>query len=164
MIEDVATEELARLGHDSDDPGILLTLTAGGNDLLDALASGGQLEREARRIERRYSDLVATVREELPEATLVLTTVYDPTDGTGRLPGLDSGKPLPLEYLDRFNDTLRALADEDGLIRVADVHRHFLGHGATASEGERWYWRRNPIEPNARGASEIRRMWLAAVS
>jgi lysophospholipase L1-like esterase len=164
MIDDVATEELARLGHDSDDPGILLTLTAGGNDLLDALASGGQLEREARRIERRYSDLVATVREELPEATLVLTTVYDPTDGTGRLPGLDSGKPLPLEYLDRFNDTLRALADEDGLIRVADVHRHFLGHGATASEGERWYWRRNPIEPNARGASEIRRMWLAAVS
>jgi lysophospholipase L1-like esterase len=164
MIDDVATEELARLGHDSDDPGILLTLTAGGNDLLDALASGGQLDREARRIERRYSDLVATVREELPEATLVLTTVYDPTDGTGRLPGLESGKPLPLEYLDHFNDTVRALTDGDGRIHVADVHRHFLGHGATASEGERWYWRRNPIEPNARGASEIRRMWLAAVS
>jgi lysophospholipase L1-like esterase len=164
MIDDVATEELARLGHDSDDPGILLTLTAGGNDLLDALASGGPLDREARRIERRYSDLVATVREELPGATLVLTTVYDPTDGTGRLPGLESGKPLPLEYLDRFNDTVRALADGDGRIHVADVHRHFLGHGVTASEGERWYWRRNSIEPNARGASEIRRMWLAAVS
>ena len=164
MIDDVATEELARLGHDSDDPGILLTLTAGGNDLLDALASGRQLEREARRIERRYGELVATVREELPEATLVLTTVYDPTDGTGRLPGLESGKPLPLEYLDRFNDTVRALADEDGRILVADVHRHFLGHGVKAAEGERWYWRRNSIEPNARGASEIRRVWLAAVS
>ena len=164
MIDDVATEELARLGHDSVDPGILLTLTAGGNDLLDALASGRQLEREARRIERRYGDLVATVREELPEATLVLTTVYDPTDGTGRLPGPQSGMPLPLEYLDHFNDTVRALADQDGRIHVADVHRHFLGHGTTASEGERWYWRRNPIEPNARGASEIRRLWLTAVS
>src|SRR5512133_1313968 len=43
MIDDVATEELARLGRDSDDPGILLTLTAGGNDLLDALAAGQPL-------------------------------------------------------------------------------------------------------------------------
>src|SRR5918992_1561901 len=32
MIEDVATEELARLGHDSKDPAILVTLTIGGND------------------------------------------------------------------------------------------------------------------------------------
>ena len=46
MIDDVATEELARLGHDSDDPGILLTVTAGGNDLLDALAAGQPLDRE----------------------------------------------------------------------------------------------------------------------
>ena len=42
-----------------------------------------------------------------------------------------------------------------------DVHRHFLGRGVTAAEGDRWYWRRNLIEPNARGASEIRRVWWA---
>src|SRR6185312_9883930 len=29
MIDDVATEELARVGHDSEDPGILITLTDG---------------------------------------------------------------------------------------------------------------------------------------
>src|SRR5512133_3117071 len=58
MIDGVATEELARLGHDLDDPGILLTLTAGGNDLLDALAAGQPLDREVRRIERRYTDLI----------------------------------------------------------------------------------------------------------
>jgi lysophospholipase L1-like esterase len=160
MIDDVATEELARLGHDSDDPGILLTLTAGGNDLLDALAAGQPLDREVSRIERRYTDLVATVLEELPAATLVLTTVYDPTDGTGRLPGLESGGPLPLEYLDRFNQTVRDLARESDRVLLADVHRRFLGHGITAPERDRWYWRRNPIEPNARGASEIRRVWL----
>ena len=160
MIDDVATEELARLGHDSDDPGILLTLTAGGNDLLDALAAGQPLDREVRRIERRYTDLVATVLEELPAATLVLTTVYDPTDGTGRLPGLEAAGPLPLEYLDRFNQTMRDLAQESDRILLADVHQRFLGHGVTAPERDRWYWRRNPIEPNARGASEIRRVWL----
>ena len=163
MIDDVATEELARLGHDSDDPGILLTLTAGGNDLLDALGSGRPLERAVRQIERQYTDLVATVREELPGATLVLTTVYDPTDGTGRLPGLESLGRLPLEHLDRFNERVRELAREDDHTLLADVHRHFLGHGVKAPDGDRWYWRRNLIEPNARGASEIRRVWLEAV-
>lgn len=162
MIDDVATEELSRLGRDSDDPGILLTLTAGGNDLLDALASRQPLDREVRRIERRYTDLIATVLEELTAATLVLTTVYDPTDGTGRLPGLESGR-LPVEYLDRFNQRVRVLARESGRILLADVHRHFVGHGANAPEGDRWYWRRSPIEPNARGASEIRRVWLETV-
>jgi lysophospholipase L1-like esterase len=160
MIDDVATEELARLGQDSDDPGILLTLTAGGNDLLDALAAGQRLDREVRRIERRYTELVETVLEELPAATLVLTTVYDPTDGTGRLPGLESAGPLPLEYLDRFNQTVRDLARASDSVLLADVHRRFLGHGVTAPERDRWYWRQNPIEPNARGASEIRRVWL----
>jgi hypothetical protein len=46
---------------------------------------------------------------------------------------------------------------------LADVHRHFLGHGVTAPEDQRWYWRRNLIEPNARGASEIRRVWWEAL-
>jgi lysophospholipase L1-like esterase len=164
MIDDVATEELARLGRDSHDPGILLTLTAGGNDLLDALAAEQQLDREVRRIEQRYTDLVATVREELPAATLVLTTVYDPTDGTGRLPGLESPGRLPLDYLDSFNQRVRNLAGESDRILLADVHRRFLGHGMTAPERDRWYWRRNPIEPNARGASEIRRVWLETMA
>jgi lysophospholipase L1-like esterase len=159
MIDDVATEELARLGRDSDDPDILLTLTAGGNDLLDALAAGRGLESAVSLAARRYTDLVETVREELPRATLVLTTVYDPTDGTGRLPGLEGYGPLPLEHLDRFNDRIRELSRAMPGVLLADVHRHLLGHGMTAAEPDRWYWRRNPIEPGARGASEIRRVW-----
>ena len=163
MIDDVATEELARLGRDSRDPGILITLTAGGNDLLDALAAGERLDRAVTRIVRRYTDLVETVRDELLRATLVLTTVYDPTDGTGRLPGLDAYGRLPLEHLDRFNNHVRQMAGATPRAVLADVHRHFLGHGVTAPEPERWYWRRNLIEPSARGASEIRRVWWEAL-
>jgi lysophospholipase L1-like esterase len=163
MIDDVATEELARLGRDSRDPGILITLTAGGNDLLDALAAGERLDKAVTRIVRRYTDLVDTVRDELLRATLVLTTVYDPTDGTGRLPGLDAYGRLPLEHLDRFNDHVRDMARATPRAVLADVHRHFLGHGVTAPELERWYWRRNLIEPSARGASEIRRVWWEAL-
>jgi hypothetical protein len=112
---------------------------------------------------RRYTDLVETVREELPRATLVLATVYDPTDGTGRLPGLEAYGRLPLEHLDRFNEQIRELSRAMPGVVLADVARHFLGHGVSAPELERWYWRRNLIEPNARGASEIRRVWWQAV-
>jgi lysophospholipase L1-like esterase len=163
MIDDVATEELARLGRDARDPGILITLTAGGNDLLDALAASEGLDKAVTRIVRRYTDLVDTVRDELLRATLVLTTVYDPTDGTGRLPGLDTYGRLPLEHLDRFNDHVRDMAGATPGAVLADVHRHFLGHGVTAPEPERWYWRQNLIEPSARGASEIRRVWWEAL-
>jgi len=158
MIDDVTTEELARLGRDSADPGLLLTLTAGGNDLLDALAAGRRLDKAVGELARRYTDLVESIREEVPQATLVLTTVYDPTDGTGMLPGLEHYGQLPLEYLDEFNRHVRATASGMGAA-LADVHRRFLGHGVEAPERERWYWRRNLIEPNARGASEIRRVW-----
>jgi lysophospholipase L1-like esterase len=163
MIDDVATEELARLGRDYEDPDILLTLTAGGNDLLDALAAGRRLESAARLIARRYTELVETIREELPHATLVLTTVYDPTDGTGRLPGLEAYGRLPLEYLDRFNDQVRENTLGMHRVVLAEVQRHFFGHGVTAPEQERWYWRHNLIEPNAWGASEIRRVWWEAL-
>ena len=163
MIDDVATEELARLGRDARDPGILITLTAGGNDLLDALAASDGLDKAVTRIVRRYTDLVDTVRDELLRATLVLTTVYDPTDGTGRLPALDAYGRLPLEHLDRFNDHVRDMAGATPGALLADVHRHFLGHGVTAPEPERWYWRQNLIEPSARGASEIRRVWWEAL-
>jgi lysophospholipase L1-like esterase len=163
MIDDVATEELARLGHDHDEPDILLTLNAGGNDLLDALTAGRRLETVVTRIMRRYSDLVDTVREELPHATLVLTTVYDPTDGTGILPALADRGRLPLDQLDRFNDLVRKTAQHDDGLVLADVHQHFMGHGQKAPDRERWYWKRNPIEPSARGASEIRRVWWQAL-
>ena len=159
MIDDVATEELARIGRDSSDPDILITLTAGGNDLLDALAAGRGLANAVGLATRRFVDLVETIREELPRATLILTTVYDPSDGTGRLPGLEGYGRLPLEQLERFNEVVRRTADSLPHTLLADVHRHFLGHGVAAPERERWYWSRNLIEPNARGASEIRRVW-----
>ena len=164
MIDDVTTEELSRLGHDSSDPGFLLTLSAGGNDLLDALTTGRQLDKAVRKIRQRYAELVETIRDELPRATLVLTTVYDPTDGTGGLPGMEGVGSLPVEYLDEFNEHVRETAASMTGTVVADVHRHFLGHGVTARESDRWYWRRSMIEPNARGASEIRRVWWEALS
>jgi hypothetical protein len=101
--------------------------------------------------------------EHFPSATLILTTVYDPTDGTGDLPGVSEVVgPLPMDLLETFNDTVRDLARDTPGARLAEAQRHFLGHGLTAPAADRWYWDRNPIEPAARGA-RIRRLWLGAL-
>jgi hypothetical protein len=139
---------------------MLFTLTAGGNDLLDALTVEGGLAELLEEITDRYAELVASLRDEFPAATMLLTTVYDPTDGTGLLPDMSEryGR-LPIEHLQRFNDQVRRIAGRTPGARLADVHRHFLGHGVSAPPPERWYWRGSLIEPSARGASEIRRVW-----
>jgi lysophospholipase L1-like esterase len=143
----------------------VVTVTAGGNDLLGGLFDGmGGLERTARRAADRYGELVVRVLEAFRSATVILTTVYDPTDGTGLLPGVsDDMGPLPMELLGLFNDAVRSAAGAHPRTRLADVHEHFLGHGLSAPAGARWYWDPSPIEPGARGASEIRRCWLEAL-
>ena len=104
------------------------------------------------------------VSDKLPRARLVLTTVYDPSDRIGVIPGVleDVGK-LPLRHLDALNAHIRdAAAARDGAV-LADVYAHFLGHGASVSQEDRWYWKRSLVEPSAMGASEIRRVWLDAL-
>ena len=143
----------------------LATLTVGGNDLLMAYGNSRSmraLERAAGEIAREYERCIALIRKRLTGALLVLTTVYDPSDGTGFIPGFhESGPGLPIHLLDRLNDHIRRLAAGPGTA-LADVHAHFLGHGARAPAADRWYWAPSMIEPGARGASEIRALWLAA--
>ena len=164
-IGEVFGEQLTQV-DETNDP-MLVTLTIGGNDLLSAYGNRPRrdlLERIERDVAEAYDFLVDTIRGRLPGSTLVLSTVYDPSDGTGVIPGVyDDAGPLPIDILDRFNDHIRALALGTPRVLLADVHGHFLGHGVSAPEAERWYWRRSLIEPNAHGASEIRAVWLAAL-
>jgi lysophospholipase L1-like esterase len=142
----------------------LVTLTAGGNDLLELLGSGASATEEAvddrvvEPIARRARRIIERTLEKLPNATILVSTVYDPTDGSndlgwGRL-DREAG------WLTAYNDALRAIVAEFGSTRLADIHRHFLGHGLSVPDSERWYWSKLIIEPNLRGASEIRRVWL----
>jgi len=164
-IGDVFGEQLPMV-EEGDDP-VLVTLTIGGNDLLSAFSNRPRrtlLERIEHDIEEAYDFLVETLRGRFPQGTYVLTTVYDPSDRSGKIPGVfeDAG-PLPLEVLDRLNAHIRRLASGTPRAVLADVYAHFLGHGVTAEEADRWYWRRSLIEPNALGASEVRRVWLDAL-
>jgi len=110
---------------------------------------------------RGYFDALRRAR---PNALILLTTIYDPSDRLGRIPGVleDAGK-LPLHVLDGLNAHIRTLARGTPGVALADVYEHFLGHGASVTETDRWYWRRSLVEPNALGAHQIRRVWRNAL-
>ena len=164
-IGDVFGEQLVQLGES--DEQALVTLTVGGNDLLSAFANrprASLLDRIANDVADAYEFLVDAIRRARPNAIVVLTTIHDPSDRSGRIPGvLEEAGVLPLTVLEGMNASIVALAEGTPGCMVADVYTHFIGHGASVPESERWYWRRSLVEPNARGAHEIRRVWRDAI-
>jgi hypothetical protein len=164
-IGDVFGGQLPELAP-SDEP-TLITLTVGTHDLLSAVGNrprGSLLERIARDVANAYDTLLDAIRAERPDSLILLTTVCDPSDRTGVIPGVlpEAGR-LPLSALDSLNAHIRQLARQREGVALADAYIHFLGHGATAPEADRWFWRRSFLEPNANGANELRRVWLEAV-
>ena len=156
------TESLLRQVQriEKSDAPTLVTITAGGNDLLGAIgfatSRADPTDDTFARL-RTGIDRVFAVR---PRALVIVATVYDPTDGTNKMPGFARKLDREAEWLRDYNDRVRGLASTDQRIRVADVHRHFLGHGLSVPVEQQWYLREAIIEPNAPGASEIRRLWL----
>jgi hypothetical protein len=160
-IGDVFGEQLALLGE-SDEPSII-TLTIGSEDLFSAFSRTPKaplLERIAADLIEAYDLLVAAIRDMRPNSLIILTTVTDPSDRTGKVKGILDDAPLALTAMDAFNTHIRALTRDSGSLLLADANGAFLGHGATQPEEHRWYWRRSPIELNATGANELRKLWL----
>lgn len=139
----------------------LVTITAGGNDLLGSIGARGP--SPAPEIFERLRTAVTRILELRPNALILIGTVYDPSDGTRRLPGYARTLDREAQWLEEYNDLLREYAKSDPRLRLADIHQHFLTHGLTAPVEEQWYLRESIIEPGARGASEVRRLWLSAI-
>jgi lysophospholipase L1-like esterase len=164
-IGDVFGEQLAQLEESTERT--LVTLTVGGNDLLSAFANrprAALLDAIAHDVAEAYEFLLDAIRRARPDALVVLTNIYDPSDRTGRIPGvLEEAGVLPLSVLEGMNENIRALAEGTPRTVLADVHAHFLGHGTSTVEADRWYWRRSLVEPQVVGAHEIRRVWRDAI-
>lgn len=152
--DDVLRWQLPRVRATSD-PAIV-TITAGGNDLLMNLRATRPPVRLVEGVLDRLTRIVDETRRLLPNANILLGTIYDPSDGTNVL----YGEPLEREakWLARVNEGIRALASRDGIV-LADIHARFLGHGITAPEDQRWYWSQLLFEPNAEGARQVARLW-----
>ncbi len=150
----------------------IVTLTTGGNDLLSYFGIGAQdCEQAAGHLRSRLEKIVQSCCQAVGTTGCVLVgNIYDPTDGTGQIPA--SGFPLwsdSMHALERFNDTI-AQVTRDFPAHLVDIYSHFLGHGIRAQDpdfehyakGDTAVWYTQLIEPNARGAHEIRRLFWEA--
>jgi lysophospholipase L1-like esterase len=151
----------------------LVTLTMGGNDLLLAYGDDARAEATIAQVLTTASTVLTRLAAVTAEGgRIVLTTVYDPSDGTGVLPG--SGLPewqRGSGHVRALNAGLADLANRYGAV-LADVHARFLGHGVDAGDpaqpearpANRDQWYCGIIEPNAWGADAIRMAWWQALT
>jgi lysophospholipase L1-like esterase len=160
----VLDRQLPQLGR-GDRRSTLVTLTAGGNDLLQLLrpAADAPGREDADRILGTIDTILRRLERLFPDRTVLLGTVYDPSDGVPWLMGVPLS-PANRGILERLNEGIRALARRREGILLTDIAERFAGHGLSAPSAEQWYWQHMIIEPSARGASEVRRLWLEALS
>lgn len=160
---DVLHGQLQRLPAGSVSP-VLFTLTAGGNDILS-------MQSDSEEIVFRIQTILNHIKRNFPNSTIVLGTIYDPTDGTGEL--FEEGISLQreLDTLLKTNTAIRSMK-ESGRIYIPDIYLHFLGHGSKAKDADHIHhnlddpslWYVMTIEPNPRGAHEIRRLFWESVN
>ena len=161
MIAAVATEDLTYDGCTT--AGVLdalngaaitpdiITVTAGGNDLL-VCAFAADLPACARRIEANLTEIAR--RLAAYRCDVILNTVYDPTDGDDALAQM-LGLPITLRpVFEEVNAYIRRLARKHGYL-LADLADLFHGHGLGAKDS----WLVQQIEPNLLGATAIVRCW-----
>jgi hypothetical protein len=163
-IGDIFGEQVLAL-EPSDAP-TLITLTAGAIDLLSAVATRpapARMEAIVRDAVTGVIALAESLHAKHSDLTLVLNTLPDPTDGLGVFPDERDGEAVPPAALLQFNAQLRQRAAVLPETLVADAHAAFFGRGLTTPEADRWFWRRNPHEPSAHGASGLRACWLSVL-
>ena len=143
----VAADLLRQLAGLRGRDGSIAIVSVGGNDLLRGLAGddgSGVL---------RFAATVDSFLRALPVRPVVLATVYDPTFGDDARNFLGVPAAVARANHRRVNDVLRDLAARHG--RIADVHARFLRGDPS--------WFTHTIEPSLVGASEVRRVFLAAL-
>ncbi len=127
----------------------LVTLTVGGNNLL----LGDDPEGIFLKI-RQIAERLASY-----ETTVILNTVYDPTDGNDAMAERLGLAPDLRERFEGVNQGIREIAGKYGFI-LSDLEELFHGHGALSQDP--WYVM--VIEPNLAGATAIARHWEALLT
>jgi lysophospholipase L1-like esterase len=170
--EYVLDHQLPQLKRSDAAPAVV-TLTIGGNDLLAVYGNTPRARRVIGVVRRRVGQTLRQLRPLMrtPDDPIIVGTVYDPSDGTGDAArvGLPPW-PTVVDLLAELNTELASVATEHGA-HVADIHRHFLGHGlrrgnpaqADPRPADHDLWYCNLIEPNAWGADGVRAAFWQAL-
>lgn len=132
---------------------IVVTITTGLEDLIDAgleAQTRGQTNSVVQDAVGGYQRLVRTLRRLLPNATIVGTTIPDPTLGEGRFPLY--GTRFPSFGVILFNDLLKDYAERTGDgFYVADVFDPLFHPEAWASSDN--------IQLSSYGANVVATVW-----
>ncbi|MCA9793258.1 MAG: SGNH/GDSL hydrolase family protein, partial [Candidatus Eremiobacteraeota bacterium] len=149
---------LASLEHAPPEPGpTLVTLTAGGNDLLSAAGSRRFPDPWLDGFIADYDELLVAIKAKYPVLTLLAGNIYDPTDGTGVVQsGHDQWARL-FAFLHTLNTRIFERLELAGAVPV-DIHSAFFGK----ANDEKHPWVFYNIEPTKLGSSEIRRLFWQA--
>ena len=152
-------------------PPTLVTLTIGGNDLLQAYGDTASARTVVTSVRSAVSRALDQVSAALgPGGHVVVGTVYDPSDGTGDAARLGLPPwPDAVAVIAELNAGLREVAQAGGAA-VAEIAQRFRGHGLLAGDAtrpdprpaERDLWLCSVIEPNAWGAGGVREAFWAA--
>ncbi|GIG56911.1 hypothetical protein Lfu02_12830 [Longispora fulva] len=145
----------------------LARVTIGGNDLLRRYGDSAAARAELDDVTGRTHAVLAALRARLGDGPLLVGTVYDPSDGTGEVPGsgLDPWPGGPA-VIGEYNTALAGVAAAHGAT-VVDLRAAFHGHGVTAGDpsgpeprpADPALWYCGVVEPNAFGAHAIRSAW-----
>ena len=167
-------------GRDGDDT--IVTINVGGNDFNNDIWTMIRPTQAGARADDLYDNLdeIMDMLEERYQDTsrgrelvILVDTIQDPTDGTGRVPItyqdgfcemlqnpliIDALRSVILDNLAVFNEHIAAAAEEHGAILV-DTHGVLLGHGLNAEPADQWI-DSDCSHLNNRGHHEVRReMW-----
>ena len=117
-------------------PGAVVTLSLGGNDLL-RVANGTDAEREAALA--RYASNLDRILKSLknasdPEPRITVLALYNPAPGS-----------FTDEWAGRLNETIRAVAEENGAT-VAAGDESFRGHESEYAHHARYPWDIHPTD------------------
>jgi lysophospholipase L1-like esterase len=162
---------------------VIVTLTTGGNDLIQRYgkeppregamygASWDQAQPWINNFEARLGQMITRLDERYPgRCEVFLANIYDPTDGSGsmrvaRLPDWPDGPRIHQAY----NEIIARCAASHRNVHLVNLHEAFLGHGFRCAQfwsvhyrrGDPHYWYFVNIEdPNERGYDAIRRLLL----
>lgn len=156
LLDDNALDLVQQFAHDK----VLITLTIGGNDLLGFIRlPESDIVSATSEAVQRIETITKKLNNIFPHATIIMNTIYDPTDTSGKMPHMPSLVDK-LPFLRYINTEIKIIANAHNAL-FADVYEHFHGHGI--GKPDTYYWPTSPIEPSAKGANALRELWLATL-
>lgn len=183
-IEDLLSIQLPKVPAGEEQP-IIITITILGNNLLESIENAPNrkeinLDSFLFSVDSQYKLLAQCIRylenpRVFPEDIKILIgNIYDSSDTMMNLDFLEQIPDIKNkgnEIIKKYNNMIKEIAEEHNLIYV-DIYKHFLGHSENHNNSNNphyckedpslWYY--NVVEPSARGAHELRKIFLDAIN